>query len=89
MNLAYLLTKDKIDSIGYETTYLEKPVSKLIDFDWKSILQPPPKNTSETTLQELLLISRSTQKRSKKDLELVHNVDQDLDQPFILLLKKY
>jgi len=89
MNLAYLLTKDKIDSIGYETVYLEKPVSKIIDFDWKNILQPPPKNTSETTLQELLLISRSTQRRSKKDLELVHNVDQDLDQPFILLLKKY
>jgi len=89
MNLAYLLTKDKIDSIGYETVYLEKPVSKIIDFDWKNILQPPPKNTSETTLQELLLISRSTQKRSKKDLELVHNVDQDLDKPFILLLKKY
>jgi hypothetical protein len=89
MNPFLILHKDKIDSIGYETAYLEKPVSSLIDFDWKNILQPPPKNTSETTLRELLLISRSTKNRSKQDISLIYNVDQDLDHPFISLLSKY
>lgn len=83
------LNRDKIDSLGYETVYLEKPVSNLIDFDWKKILEPPPNNTSKTTLKELRLISQSTKNVSLKDIELVHNVDQNLDRPFILLLNKY
>lgn len=89
MNLSYFLSKDKIDSLGYETAYLEKPISRLIDFDWKKILDPPPKNSSETTLKELTLVSQSTKNRSSKDIELVHNVDQNLDKPFRLLLNKY
>jgi len=89
MNLLYFLSKDKIDSLGYETVYLEKPVSNLINFDWKSILSPPPKNTNDKTIEELLLISRLTKNRSKQDISLIHNVDQNLDRPFILLLKKY
>lgn len=89
MNLLYFLSKDKIDSLGYETVYLEKPVSNLINFDWKKILDPPPQNTSDKTRDELLLISKSTKNRSKEDISLVYNVDQDLDEPFILLLKKY
>ena len=89
MNLSYFLSKDKIDSIGYETIYLEKPISNLIDFEWKNILAAPPKNTSETTTKELLLIAKSTKNRSVKDVELIHNVDQNLDEPFILLLNKY
>lgn len=89
MNLSYFLSTDKIDSIGYDTVYLEKPISNLIDFNWKTILAPPPKNTSETTTKELLLISRSTKNRSSKDIELVYNIDQNLDEPFILLLNKY
>lgn len=89
MNTKYFLLTDKIDSMGYETVYLEKPISNLIDFDWKNILDAPPKNSSEKTIQELQLISRSTQNRSKKDIELIHNVDQNLDDPFILLLEKY
>jgi len=89
MNLKYFLLKDKIDSIGYETIYLEKPMSNLINFDWKNILDAPPKNNSKKTIQELQLISRSTKNRSRKDIELIHNIDQNLDDPFILLLDKY
>lgn len=89
MNLNYFLSKDKIDSVGYDTVYLEKPISNLVDFDWKKILNPPPKNTSEITLKELALISKATKTRSVKDIELIHNVDQDLDTPFIILLQQY
>lgn len=85
----FSLFSNKIDSLGYDTIYLEKPISNLVDFDWKKILDPPPKNSSETTLKELALISKSTKDRSEKDIELIHNIDQNLDEPFILLLQQY
>jgi hypothetical protein len=78
-----------IDSIGYETVYLEQPTSKLIDFDWKKILQAPPRNSSQTTKNELVFISKNTKERTHQDIELIHNVDTDLDKPYELLCKKY
>jgi hypothetical protein len=60
MNPFLILHKDKIDSIGYDTVYLEKPMSNLIDFDWKKILKPPPVNSSKETLKELSIVSVST-----------------------------
>lgn len=89
MNLLNVLSLDKINSLGYETIYLEKPMSNLIDFDWKKILDPPPKNSDEVTIKELKLISQCTNNRTPKDIELIYNVDQDLDKPFIFLLQKY
>ena len=89
MNIIYSLNQKKIDSLGFDTIYLEKPISKLIDFDWENILEPPPKNSSSTTLEELNFLSKETRNRTKKDVELVYNIDQDMDTPFILLLKKY
>jgi hypothetical protein len=89
MNPFLILHKDKIDSIGYDTVYLEKPVSHLIDFDWKKILKPPALNSSKETLKELSIVSTATKNRTSKDIELVHNVDIDMDTPYILLLKKY
>jgi len=89
MNPFLILHKDKIDSIGYDTVYLEKPMSNLIDFDWKKILKPPPVNSSKETLKELSIVSAATKNRTSKDIELVHNVDVDMDTPYILLLKKY
>lgn len=89
VNLSSLLRKSKIDSLGFDTIFLEQPLSKLVDFDWKKILKPPAKNSSQTTIEELLLISKTTKNRTKKDIELVYNIDQDMDTPFILLLNKY
>jgi len=89
MNLLYFLSKDKIDSLGYETVYLEKPMSNLIDFNWKNILNSPPKNLSNTTERELKIVSNATKNRSKKDIELVYGIDKDMDTPFKNLLKKY
>lgn len=89
MRLSYFLNTNKIDSIGFETIYLERPLSNLVDFDWKNILEPPPKNTSDQTHKELLLLAKVTKNRSLENIELIYNVDQDLDTPFILLLDKY
>lgn len=89
MDLNSILLRDKIESLGFDTVYLEKPMSNLIDFDWKNILPRPPSNSSQETKQELLLISKETLKRSKQDIEFIHSVDLDLDAPFIKLLNKY
>lgn len=89
MNLSKSLLQKKVDSIGFDTIYLEKPVSKLVDFDWKKILEPPPKNSSSKTFEELNLISKLTNSRTKKDIELIYNIDQDMDTPFELLLNQY
>jgi hypothetical protein len=89
MNIPHGLSKSKIDSIGYDTVYVERPISDIIDFDWKNILTSPPKNTSYTTTEELIFIARETQNRTKKDIDLLSKVDTDLDTPFILLCNKY
>jgi len=49
----------------------------------------PPSNTSKQTLKELELVSKSTLNRSKRDIELVHRIDQDPDSYFIDLTKEY
>lgn len=83
------LYKNEIDSLAYDTVYLEEPASNLIDFDWKKILKSPPLNSSRETLKELNFVSKGTLNRTYKDIELIHNVDKDIDTPYILLLKKY
>jgi|LakMenEpi03Aug12_release.lakeMendotaPanAssembly.Ray.scaffolds.fasta_scaffold245998_2 hypothetical protein len=88
-NLNSLLQFSKIESLGYDTIYLEKPVSNIIDFDWKKILDAPFSNTSSSTINELRLISSETQKRTESDIELVHLIDEDLDYYFIQLMRSY
>jgi hypothetical protein len=90
MNIKWPYTKyNQIDNIGFETIFLEKPISNIIDFEWRNILPSPPKNSSNITIKELNTLSLETQKRTKKDVELIHNVDVDLDSPFIYLLNRY
>jgi len=89
MNLSRILFKSKIDSLGFDTVYVEKPMSNLVDFDWKKILKAPRDNSSSDTIKELHLISKVTSSRNQKDIELIHNIDQDIHQPFINLLKQY
>jgi len=33
MNLSYSMPKNKIDSLGYDTIYLEKPISNIVEFN--------------------------------------------------------
>lgn len=90
MNLLLHLHKDQLDSLGYDTVYLEKPVADIFkNINWKNILKNPPSNLSKTTYQELELLSRLTKNRSKKEIEVVTNIDQDIDAPFELLCNRY
>ena len=89
MDLNQILLRKKIESLGFETVYLEKPMSNLIDFDWKNILSRPPSNTSRITIDELKLLSKQTKNRSKADIDNIHRIDLDLDSSFIRLLNSY
>jgi hypothetical protein len=65
-----------IDSLKYTTSIVEdQEVSKLIDFNYKSILDNPPKNSSESTLKELIYISEITNNRNTEETNLVYKVD--------------
>lgn len=67
-----------IDNIKYTTKTVEdQKVSKLIDFDYKSILDNPPINSSGSTLKELIYISKITNNRNDTDIEFVHKIDKN------------
>lgn len=90
MDIKWPYTKyNKIDSIGFETIYLEIPISNIIDFEWKNILDAPSKNSDKETIKELKIISQATKSRTKEDEQILYSLDQDLDTPFIKLLNKY
>jgi hypothetical protein len=90
MNLLLHLHKDKLDSLGYDTVYLEKPISNIWEnINWKKILLPPPKNNSDITRKEISYISKLTTTRSDQDISLIYMVDINMDQMFSNLLKSY
>jgi len=90
MNLLYRLHKDKLESLGYDTIYLEKPIADICkNINWQYILEPPPSNLSKKTLRELQLLSKLTKNRTDKEVQLVYNIDKDMDTPFELLCKSY
>jgi hypothetical protein len=67
-----------IDNIKYITKIVEdQKVSKLIDFDYKSILDNPPINSSGSTLKELIYISKITNNRDDKDIEFLNKIDKN------------
>ena len=86
MNLTRYLQSQKLDSLQYETVYLEHPVPDIINFDWKSILPAPPPNSSKSTYKELLYVIDRASKRTSLDVELIHKIDQDVDPFFIEML---
>ena len=72
----------ELDSIQYAQGFeYYNSVYKVVDFfelgnlDLFSIVQSPPKNSSETTQQELQEISRLTKNRTKEEEMLVYSVD--------------
>jgi hypothetical protein len=67
-----------IDNIKYTTKTVEdQKVSKLIDFDYKSILDNPPINSSGSTLKELIYISKITNNRDDTDIKFIHKIDKN------------
>jgi hypothetical protein len=90
MDLNLITGRKKLVELGYYTMVTEVPVSELIDFDYRPILSPPPANDSIITKKETIMVAEATKKyRSKKDLEFIHRMDEDMDSFFIELLKKH
>ncbi|MFM7796097.1 MAG: phosphatase PAP2 family protein, partial [Candidatus Nitrosotenuis sp.] len=71
------------------TIFLELPMSRLVNFDYKTLLLPPPANTDPLITKELEILHNQTKKRSSQDLDFIYSIDQDLDKPFMKLLNKY
>ena len=78
----------KIKELTYDTVILERPMSNLVDFDFRNILDPPPANDSKTTKLELEKISRLTSQRTQADIELIYKVDGNIDEIYINALSK-
>ena len=89
MNLALIFLYDKIEKLRYNSVSLESPVPDIISFDYKTILDAPLSNTDPKTLKELKFVAESTFNRSDAEIEKIHNIDRDLDSPFIYLLSRY
>lgn len=80
----------KLETLGYDTIYLEQPVPDIAKtINWKRILSPPPTNLSNTTLKELKLVSKSTLQRTPKEKELVLHIDKNIDTQFNNLCSSY
>lgn len=89
MNLNLIFKNKKIKELTYDSVVVEKPMSNLVNFNYKTILSPPPENTSKITQKELDIIAYATKNRDKKDLKFVYQMDTDMDSFFISLLNKY
>ena len=89
INLNAIIAYSKLESLGYDSVYLEKPVPDIVNFNWKNILSDHPSNTSSITEKELNFISKKTKNRTAENIKKIHIIDQDLDYYFIELLKSY
>jgi hypothetical protein len=88
MNLSLLLKYKEIESLAYDSVFLEKPMPDIINFDYRNILSAPQTNTEQKTIKELEYLSYLTLNRSTEDLNKVHEIDQDIDPLFINILAK-
>jgi len=89
MNLNLLLKRKKIEELSYDTVITERPMSDLVNFDYKKILQPPPSNTSKIVQKELRIIYEQTSRRTNDDYDLIFRIDADIDSFYVRLLKSY
>jgi hypothetical protein len=89
MNLNLALKHQKINELTYDTVFTEKPMSDLVDFDYKKILQPPPSNTSQIVQKELRIISEQASRKTNDDYDLIFRIDADIDSFYVRLLKSY
>jgi hypothetical protein len=64
-----------VDSVTYAGYYQEQPVANIIDFDWKKLLDAPPKNSDKQTYNELQQVISLSSKRSKEDIKFVYRID--------------
>lgn len=89
MNLSLVLKYEKIQSLTYDSIFLEQPMADIVNFDYRLILPAPPKNIDKSTIKELTIVSKETLNRSSQDIETLLQIDLDIDPVFISLLKQY
>lgn len=89
MNLNLIFKNKKIRELTYDSVVTEKPMSDLVNFDYKKILKPPPANTSQIVQKELDIVSRKTSSRTSDDYDLIFRIDEDIDPFYVRLLKSY
>lgn len=78
-NIATIIdNKKSLDNIYFlENKVAYKDDLSFLPIKLGTIINPPPKNSSEQTKKELLTIYKATKSRSMKELELIYIVDSD------------
>jgi len=66
---------DKISYLDNKVNYDDE--ISILDIELRSIIPPPPKNSSLTTKKELENIAKATKNRTNKELDLVYLVDNE------------
>lgn len=76
VNQVYL--SKNIDDLVYADYLIEYPIPDIAkDIDWKKILDKPSTNSSSRTRKELNFVIDQTKKRSKEDIKLIYQIDDN------------
>lgn len=85
----YKLIRIDIDSIKYSDSIVEYPISDIVEFDWKKILEPPNYNSSKQTYKEILYIQdQIVSNRSDSDIKGILSIDNDPNFGIKMLLRE-
>lgn len=88
-----IIINKSIDDIVYEDGLVFKrhksDLSKKINIDYWSLILPPKPNSSNQTQKELSIVIDSANNRSKSDINLVFDVDDDPLNLYNTIIKKY
>tara|TARA_B100000519_G_scaffold53598_2_gene44500 strand:- start:2757 stop:3446 length:690 start_codon:yes stop_codon:yes gene_type:complete len=85
---------EEVDSIQYEGSPNERDKNymakehPLVTIDWREILPPPPKNSSEITRLELKEVERVTRNLTQEQFDIVMEVDKEPVNAFMPYLKR-
>lgn len=66
-----------IDSITYAGHYEELPIPDIINFDWKNLIPPPDKNSTQKTYSELVEVINLAKQRTSEETKFVSRIDVD------------
>jgi hypothetical protein len=80
---------NQLDGLKYsKDPHTFSKVDIISEKEWKAILPEPPKNTSKSTKDELIEISKLTASRTKSDLDWIMMIDDKVESIFIPELNK-
>lgn len=89
-NVSAILTHNKdLDEIVYLPNKMSNQEDlTILDIDWKNIIPPPPKNSSDKTAKEIKIIYDATKSRTFREVDFVSVVDKNPNTLFIDYLEK-